>query len=379
MKFGLPNKTLMLAAGLLLWLVLEGRARPAHAVPLFAREYEVTCAKCHTVIPHLNEFGAAFMANGNRIPGVQPGPVVPFSSKINLIDSSQNQGSGPNGAGLPKAIVDEVELFSAGAIGRRASYFVEQYAIDGGTPGLTRDAWLSERLNPWDARIPLYAQVGSFTLSLPVDPETFRDSNQHYTLYDQKVGANSFNLFDPKIGARIGVGDSLRGLSAQVFAGPGHDRRSGLASRGTDVMFYGQDAIGPLAISVYRYQGVRPTPLGLPDRFQRSGYGLVYNQWGRFSSETVLQTGWDSNCGPADTSGCASSGGFTQMRFQFNARLYALARYEGTGDPANGFARDGVLLLGYGPTRNSRLTIEDVIQHVPQATHTMNAQLTMAF
>jgi hypothetical protein len=331
------------------------------------------------VVPHLNEFGAAFLANGNRIPGVQPGPAFSLSSKANLVDSSQNQGSGPNGEGLPKAIIDEVELFTAGAIGRRASYLVEQYAVDGGMPGLTRDAWVIDRLNPWQARIPLYAQVGSFTLPLPVDPETFRDTYQHYTLYDQTVGANSFNLFDPKIGARISVGDPLRGLSAQAFAGPGHDRQSGLASTGTDTMLSAQETLGPLTFSVYHYQGVRPTPLGLSDSFERMGYGLVYNQWGRFSSETVLQTGWDSNCNLAGFLGCASSGGFTQLRYQFNGRFYVLGRYEGTNDPSNGFRRDGVLLLGYGATRNSRLTIEDVIQHGPQTTHTMNAQFTIGY
>src|SRR5580658_5252773 len=122
---------------------------PAPAVPLFAHQYGVTCEKCHSVIPHLNEFGAAFQAFGDRIPGVQPGPAFPISTKANLLDSSANQGDGPNGAGLPKAIVDEIELFTTGAIGTRGTYFVEQYAVDGGERGLTRDAWVNTRLNPW--------------------------------------------------------------------------------------------------------------------------------------------------------------------------------------------------------------------------------------
>ncbi len=384
--FGMPHSKepvwaalgLVLASGFLAFSVLA-RPAPTVAIPIFAHQYQVTCEKCHSVIPHLNEFGAAFLANGYRIPGVQPGPAFPLSSKVNLVDSSQNQGSGPNGAGLPKAIVDEVELFTAGAVGTRASFLVEQYVVDGGMPGLLRDAWVMDRINPWQARIPLYAQVGSFTLPVPVDPETFRDTYQHYTVYDQTVGANPFNFFVPKVGARISVGDPLRGLNGQFFAGPGHDRQSGLASTGTDTMVYGQDAIGPWTLSAYHYQGTRPTPFGLLDNFQRTGYGLVYNQWGRLSSETVLQMGWDSNCSLVGMLGCASSGGFTQLRYQFNGRLFVLGRYEGTNDPTNGFRRDGVLLLGYGPTRNSRLTIEDVIQHVPQTTHTMNVQFTIAY
>jgi hypothetical protein len=363
----------LLAFSALMW-----RPAPAPAVPLFSHQYDVTCAKCHSDIPHLNEFGAAFMASGYRIPGVQPGPAFPLAAKTNLVASSANQGSGPDGAGLPKAIVDEVELFTAGAIGTRASYLVEQYVVDGGTPGLTRDAWITDRLNPWGARIPVYVQGGSFTLPLPVDPETFRDSYAGYSLYEQTAGANPFTFFDPKIGARLSIGNPLRGLNAQLFAGPGHDRQSGLATIGTDTMGYVQDSIGPLTASAYRYDGTRPGPAG-PDTFRRTGFGLVYDQWGRLSSETVLQTGWDSQCGLAGFTGCASSGGFTQLRYQFNGKFYVLGRYEGTNDPTGGFTRDGVTLLGYAPSENSRLTIEDVIQHVPAATQTLNVQFSIAY
>jgi hypothetical protein len=356
------------------------RPKPTSAIPLFAHQYGVTCEKCHSVIPHLNEFGAAFLAYGYRIPGVQPGPAFPLSGKVNLVDSSAYQGSGPNGAGLPKAIVDEVELFTAGAIGTRASYLIEQYAVDGGEPGLTRDAWIIDRLNPWQARVPLYLQAGSFTLPLPVDPETFRDTYQDYTLYTQTVEANTFNFFDPKIGLQLGVGDPLRGPNLRIFAGPGHDRQSGLPSTGTDLMGTLQDAAGPWTFTVYDYEGSRQFPsLGVLDRFRRTGYGLVYNQWGRLSSETVLQTGWDTDCGVAGLTGCSSGGAFTQLRYAFNRRLYVLGRYEGTNDPSHGLMHDGVLLLGWGPTENSRVTVEDVIQHVPQTTHTMNLQFSLAY
>src|SRR6516225_10759310 len=132
-----------------LFLLALYRPVPATAIPVFAHQYGVTCAKCHSVIPHLNEFGAAFMAHGDRIPGVQPGTAVPLSLKVNLADSSANQGDGPGGAGLPKTIVDEIELFAAGVIGSRASYLVEQYVVDGGEPGQIRDAWVTDRVNPW--------------------------------------------------------------------------------------------------------------------------------------------------------------------------------------------------------------------------------------
>ncbi len=359
-------------------LLRVAQTQPAAAIPLFAHQYGVTCAKCHSVIPHLNEFGAAFIANGDRIPGVQPGPAFPIAGKINLVDSSENQGGGPEGAGLPKAIVDEIELFTAGAIGSRASYLVEQYVVDGGEPGLLRDAWITDRLNPWNARIPVYAQGGSFTLPLPVDPETFRDTYQNYTPYVQTVGQNPFNFFDPKLGLRLSFGDPLRGLNLQLFGGPGYDRESELPKTGVDTMVYAQDAIGPLTLSAYRYGGLRLLGNRIPDRFERTGYGFTYGQWTRFSSEFVLLTGWDSNCAAPRHAGCTSSGGFEQLRYEFDRRLFAEARYEGTNDPS-GFTRDAVVLLGYGPSENSRATIEDVITHSPSTRNTMNAQFSIAY
>jgi hypothetical protein len=358
-------------------LLLARPAEPALATPIFSHQYEVVCSKCHSVVPHLNAFGAAFMASGYRIPGVTPGPAFPISIKANLSDSSEHQGSGPDGAGLPKAVVDEVELFTAGAIGSRAAYFAEQYAIDGGMHGLVRDAWVIDRLNPWTAKIPLYLQAGAFTLPLPVDPETFRETAQHYANFDRTVGTNPFSFFDPKIGVRFSIGDQLRGLNMQVFAGPGHDRQSGLPSTGTDLMLYAQDGIGPVTLTAFRYAGTRPAAGGVTDGFVRYGYGVVFDQWGKLSLENVLTAGTDADCGIATR--CRSSGGFSQVRYAFNKRLFGLVRYEGADDPANGFARDTVVLLGYGPTLNSRFTIEDVITHSPATTHTMNAQFTIAY
>lgn len=352
---------------------------PAPAIPLFAHQYGVTCAKCHSVIPHLNAFGAAFLANGERFPGVSSGPAFPLSVKTNLVDSSMNQGSGPDGRGLPKAVVDEIEAFTTATIGTRANFFVEQYVVDGGEPGLLRDAWVSDRVNPWSARIPVYLQGGQFTLPLPVDPETFRDTYADYTPYVQTVGKNPFDFFDPALGLRAGVGDALRGLNLQLFAGPGYTRASDLPVTGMDSEVYAQDAMGPFTLSLFRYDGLRPVAGGPDDRFERTGYGFTYGQWTRFSSETVLIDGCDSNCSTPHIDGCSSSGGFEQVRYALSRQLFAEARYEGTNDPATGFTRDGVVLLGYGPAENVRATVEDVIAHTPQTMHTMNAQFTVAY
>jgi hypothetical protein len=43
-------------------------ARPAGAVPVFARKYQTSCQTCHTIFPKLNPFGEAFRLNGYRMP-----------------------------------------------------------------------------------------------------------------------------------------------------------------------------------------------------------------------------------------------------------------------------------------------------------------------
>lgn len=347
----------------------------ANAIPLWAHEYGVTCQKCHSVVPHLNAFGLHFAAGGYRIPRVSPGPAFPVSVKVNLVASSQYQGSGPDGAGLPKAIVDEVELLTAGLVGTRGDYFVEQYAVDGGEPGLLREGWLNYRAGPWASRTPVFVQAGLMTLPLPVDPETFRETYEHYALFDQTIGTNPFNFFDPKGGIKVSAGNPLHGTSAQIFAGPGRDRQSGEAAVGTDVMEFAQHIAGPVTMSLYHYAGTRPDGANALDRFERTGWGLAYAA-GKWESESVLQTGYDSSIGGA---GVPSSGGFTQVRYAFGSRLFALARYDGTDDTLGGFARDAVLLAGYRPTHNSRLTIEGVRSAGKAASTTMNLQLTVAY
>jgi len=48
--------------------LLIAAARPASAMPMFARKLGVPCATCHTTIPRLNEVGFRFREAGFRLP-----------------------------------------------------------------------------------------------------------------------------------------------------------------------------------------------------------------------------------------------------------------------------------------------------------------------
>jgi hypothetical protein len=222
---------------------------------------------------------------------------------------------------------------------------------------------------------PVSLEAGQFTLPLPVDPETFRDTAEHYAIFDQSVGKNPFNFFDPKTGMQLRVGTPLHGASGDVAVLSGHDTQSGLAANRADTMVYAQDAAGPFTASSYAYTGERRVG-PVPDRFERDGFGLtVY--YGKIIVDNVLQHGFDSSTDGRGT-GAGSSGGFTQLRYNFSVRSYGIVRFDGT-QGADGFNRSATVLFGRRLSHNTRFTVEDVISRVPETTNSLNTQLTIAF
>lgn len=321
--------------------LLVASGRPASALPVFAHRYGMTCAQCHTTIPHLNNFGEAFASRGFTLPN--PRGVFPIAAKVNLA-----YGSDSDPSGLPKAVVDEVELLSGGAIGKSTSYFVEQYVIDGGRPGLTRDAWLQFRHESGRAKI------GQFELPLPVEVESDRDTLSHYALYDQTVGINTFSFFDPRLGFDFSTGSEDAGFSAHVLALNAYDRQTPTPRSGTDYMATLAKDAGEVTLSTYRYQGQRN--FAVQDRFWRQGFAANV-QGERLSLQAVLQTGNDTSADGAGMS-AQSSGGFLQAQYHFNDWWSAVARYEGTNDTLGGMQRQFVLSAITRPRRNMRFTLE---------------------
>jgi hypothetical protein len=336
----------------LLWLA--GTA-PAHALPVFARRYGFTCQQCHTTVPQLNAFGRSFERRGFRL-GAARG-TYPIAVKVQSTYSSG--GSDDDADTLPKAIVDEVELLSAGSIGRNASYYFEQYAVDGGMPGRARDVWvqLDRQTNAADAfATNLHVRAGEFTLPLPLDPETQRPTLESYALYSQTVGKNAFTLFDPRVGTDLFVTNDRNGLEAHLVLAQAYDRAGGVASNGIDEMAALSKTAGPNIVTyVYRYQGRRAL-LPQQDVFYRQGYAASAT-FGKFDATALVQQGSDSS---ADGSGLGalSSGGFLQAGWHFSSAINLYARYDDTYDPFALRHTETTLSLILRPARNMRFTVE---------------------
>ena len=340
-KLGVPNHCIRLAAFVAIALVVF--AAPASALPVFAHRYGFTCQQCHTTVPTLNAFGRYFLRSGFRLPGRTQG-TVPLAVKVQTAYASGPPGD--SGQPLPKAIVDEVEILSAGSIGKNASYFLEQYAVDGGLPGRPRDMWIDLRraFGSEPAAPSLHARLGEFTLPLPVDPETQRPTLSHYGVFDQTVGSNPFALFDPRVGMDAYYTDDRHGVESHFVLA------------GVDAMATFSKTIGDdLTAYVYRYQGQRMFGT-IPDRFARDGYALAY-QHRKFEATSLVQQGFDTSA-DGDGLGAPSSGAFVQAGWHFSDAYSVYARYDETYDPFNLRQTAATLSLVTRPQRNMRFTLE---------------------
>jgi hypothetical protein len=358
------------AFGLLAALVLLAmHPRRADAIPAFSMQTGLQCDACHTATRATNELGEAYLRNDLRLGNLGAGgkPVVALRGQLAYT-------SEPDSGGLPKATVDEVEAFLAARVTREVSVAGQFYITDGGRPGSVREAWVQYAPQGTIGGAPLRVTAGSISLPLPVDPETFRQTNEHYAIFDQTVGANPFAFIDARNAVSAALGSPVRGPSITAVVAQGHDPHSGLPQTGFDRMLQVQQATGGVVLSLYDYRGRRS--LGpVDDAFERHGAGLnVYR--GRLAVETVLQTGYDTSPN-GDGEGVSSSGGFVQLRYQLPHATYALLRYDGVADSAGTFSRSLTVGATHLLARGVRAGIEDVIRHADRTTHTLN--LTLGF
>ena len=343
--------------------------RAASATPAFAARTGISCDACHNSMRSVNDLGETFARNGYRLPnlGDRGRPVVGVRGQFAYT-------SEPEPSGMPKAVLDEVEVFFSGRVNREVSYFVQPYLVDGGAPGSMREAWVQYTTNGSLRGAPVRFTAGAITLPLPVDPETFRQTNQHYAIFDQTVGANPFTLIDPHNAVSLGVGNEVRGTSLTTALVQGHDQHSGLANAGTDRMVYLQHAMGGLTFAAYSYDGKRDTG-AVRDDFHR--HALAMNAYrGRWALETLLQTGYDTSPN-GDGEGIASSGGYAQLRYRFDSATFGIVRYDGVSDTSGSFERSITVAASRRIGKWLRLGAEDVIRHGTATTNEFH--LTLGF
>jgi hypothetical protein len=200
-----------LALVLLAWLAWLVSESTAHAFPGFARRYSPTtsvftfmpCAGCHDPFPKLTPFGRRFKENGFRVDGDR------FSWKdtlkaypIAVRNTAYRTGIG-EGAGSTFGIIKPI---SAGALGSRVSYWVDQPFLvnDNGVKRLDVDyAWVGAYDLARSARPGLVnVRGGAFELDLP-----FSQARTHnlfgYDPYFLNGGDGDWSLAAPQRGFEV--------------------------------------------------------------------------------------------------------------------------------------------------------------------------------
>lgn len=64
---------------------------PSHAIPAFARQYDMQCNACHTRPPRLNPFGEQFHMMGFQIPGASRPDVSSATSRTTGLPGEAGQ------------------------------------------------------------------------------------------------------------------------------------------------------------------------------------------------------------------------------------------------------------------------------------------------
>ncbi len=359
------------AGTLLLVLVLFVVApKTASATQLFAKETMLSCQACHTTGMGLTPLGKGFRNSNLRLMKLtKSGPAIALRGQMAFT-------SEPDPTGLPKVILDEVDDFVAGQIGDNISYFADIYNVDGGFNGAARELWVEYASGHQRSRAAYRFTVGLMALPTPVDPESFRELNVHYAVWDQTVGGNTFNFFDPHNAAMFTYGSPVRGTSISLVGVQAHDKQSGLNDDGTDTMMALKHIAGPLELDAYRYDGRRSTG-AVGDSFWRTGLGAGLLA-GRFQLLAVSQSGFDSSP-QGDGVTARSGGGFVQTRYQLSQSAFALMRYDGVEDSLGTFSRSFTAGAGVRVGEHFKLELEDVMQHIPQTKHTLNIVFGFGF
>ncbi len=183
--------TLLITTGILIVIALSCLAMPdkAHAIPAFARKYDVQCTACHTAPPVLNTYGQRFLENGYQLPGTEDGGTT---GKKKLGDVTLDDvgkylafrlvGNGvrnwsfqqQNPAGADAGVVENkteftfpenFALFAGGTVARNVGFLVEVgHDVEGGDTEVER-GFVS--FNNLGARDLAHLRVGKF------DPSAF--------------------------------------------------------------------------------------------------------------------------------------------------------------------------------------------------------------
>jgi hypothetical protein len=251
----------------------------AHAIPSFARKYNVSCNLCHDPAPRLNAFGEQFAANGFEfVPAEPPRDTVGTGDDLlrllRRIDiafrfdayASVAEPIARDGAGVDLQTPYAIKVLSGGPIADRISYYLYFFLSERGEVAGLEDAYL-QFTDIAGSGVSVIA--GQFQVSDPLFKRELRLPYEDYQPYRVRVGHTRADLtYDRGFFATYSPWDggdlSLMVVNGQGLREAGGDRLYDRDNLKNLALHFSQ-ALGPVRIGGFGYWG-RERAEGRTDR-----------------------------------------------------------------------------------------------------------------
>ncbi|WP_237058671.1 hypothetical protein [Microbulbifer sediminum] len=194
--FSLPSRFVAPAVALACFLV----SLDTCAIPVFARQYEMSCAACHSAFPRLNTFGKEFASNNYRLPTWREKTVdtgdkllalpdeVPFAVRAQAyIQGREGESIDPINGDRVEADSDFqapylVKLLSSAPLSEHLTYYFYGIFAEKGENGevIIEDAWIRHSDL---ACTGVGLQLGQFQVSDLMFPRELRLTFQDFMVY----------------------------------------------------------------------------------------------------------------------------------------------------------------------------------------------------
>ncbi|NIR59439.1 MAG: hypothetical protein GWO02_07910 [Gammaproteobacteria bacterium] len=359
--------------GFIIWTLVSAAAAVswwpagAQAVPLFARQYDMSCVACHSAFPRLNAFGEHFRDQGMRLPNwrettVDTGderlalpriPPIAFRAQA-FVQGREGEEidpvTGPTGneADFDFQAPYLIKLLSSAPLSDNITYYFYGIFAEKGGNGETviEDAWFSHG-DLFGSGVGL--QLGQFQVSDLMFPRETRLTFQDFMVYRMaEITYDRGVLFDRGLGpVSVAVG-AVNGNGIEEnfdVNSPGFRRPDNMFDNDQDKSVFGRVGVelGPATVGLFALSGEQANATGPAgtDSGDRETDKEIYgvDLRGRWGAKTywfaqALWNRWDDFLAPGQT--LEWDGGFAGVDYILNDRwaLSMLYNYADAGDLA---------------------------------------------
>jgi Gram-negative porin len=319
------------------------------AIPLFARKYHVSCFRCHTVPPVLNDFGRRFQINGYQLPGTDESEPIwsqeplslsfvfypSFVSAHTVTTTGNTQSTSDQLSFEPSGL----DLFTAGTIAKHLSYFLAApIGINGPgqySPSIeTMSIMFNNLLGP-DGQSNLNFRFGRYRLWNTFPDNTSLVESADYLIYDYDPAQGSLLIAEPQWAASVYgfFPQTLDGLRYEVAVSNGTD--GGAPFKNNEATFFMLEQTeyvdnAPFRLGVYYYGGKELAGGNALDNLGRMGFAVEANDpWTkRFDLMFQYMNATDDNIGGAKQT---MDGGFVGLNVLIvPEKFFIYGRYDFT-------------------------------------------------